>query len=208
MANWCETEYTFVGDRAELEAAYKLLWDLQNTDSPKVESDFGATFLGNLLYALGEDYTKIPCRGLWRGLDLKDDSMNLITCTAHCQLNEVWDLFCRRFPSLTYFYYAEEVGCEIFQTNDAEGLYYPWRYVVNYFDNDERHYYKRCVSPKETIDFVNHSSGQQYQSLEQIVNELPYCYINEVEVVTKESDLKLQAITKAILNHQITFELK
>lgn len=208
MANWCETEYTFLGDKAELVAAYQFLWELQNTDSPKVESDFGATFLGNLLDALGEDYTKIPCRGLWSALDLKADGMKLITCTAHSQLNEVWDLFCRRFPSLTYFYYAEEGGYEIFQTNDAEGLYYPWRYVINYFDNDERHYYRRCVSQEEAVDFVNQCSGQQYQSLEQIIDELPDCYINEVEVISKESDLRLQAITKAILNHQITIELK
>ncbi len=130
MPNWCNTAYTLVGDKEELDALHKTMSELEQSDQPTEPLRFGSTWLGNLVEALGGDPKDIRCRGEWQNLDYRGGAITFNTETAWSPCNEVWDLVRSRYPSIDYYFLAEECGNCLYLTNDAEGLYYPERYVV------------------------------------------------------------------------------
>ena len=131
MPNWCNTAYTVTGDTQEVKALYELMKGLEEQEKPAVDNGFGTTWLGCLVNALGEDWNNIRCRGHWEGLEFDGEVLTFWTETAWSVCNEVFELARQKFPSLSYYYRAEEPGMCDYYTNDADGIYYPERYVVD-----------------------------------------------------------------------------
>src|SRR3712207_8742034 len=44
--------------------------------------------------------------------------------------NEMFDMVCKKYPTLSYFYRSEEPGMALYFTNDKEGRYFQDRFVV------------------------------------------------------------------------------
>lgn len=57
-------------------------------------------------------------------------SLKLTTETAWVACSELMDKIAEKYD-LQLFYYSEEPGCGIFETNDVEGQFYSFRYMVD-----------------------------------------------------------------------------
>ena len=124
MANICTTNYVIEGKKDELDELYRIMKELQEMEQPLVEN-FGPTWLGCLVKALGKNPEDVLCRGIWIELERQDNRLLMTFETAWTPCYEVTQLMKTIFPSLRIYYKAEEPGCEVYLKNDAEGKYFP-----------------------------------------------------------------------------------
>lgn len=125
MANICTTNYVIEGKKDELDELYRIMKELQEMEQPLVENNFGPTWLGCLVKALGKNPEDMLCRGIWIELERQDNRLLMTFETAWTPCYEVTQLMKTIFPSLRIYYKAEEPGCEVYLKNDAEGKYFP-----------------------------------------------------------------------------------
>lgn len=145
MPNWCNTSYKFVGDKEEVADLYNKLQSLNDMPEPLVENGFGKLFLGCVVNLFGGDWKEIYCRGEIDYMEICGDSMiQLSTMTAWGDVPEVWDFVCKNYPSIEYYYLAEEGGLCYYVNSDTTGEYFPEKYYVlhaegysEYLDDDE-----------------------------------------------------------------------
>ena len=123
MPNWCSTAYVIEGDAKEIKSLYELMKRLEDMEKPSVKNGFGTTWLGCLVDALGKDWNDVYCRGEWSSLEVDGEVIRLYTETAWSPCNEVFDLVREKYPSLYYYFQAEEPGMGIYETNDSSGVY-------------------------------------------------------------------------------------
>ena len=121
MANICTTNYVIEGKREELDALYETMKKLQDSGA-SVEY---ATGLGLLVEALDKAPNEVMCRGGWTALEREGDTLRVTFETAWTPCYEVTNLMKATYPSLRFFYKAEEPGCGVYLKNDAEGKYFP-----------------------------------------------------------------------------------
>lgn len=164
MPNWCETNYTLTGERKALESVYELMRNLEDREKPEIENDFGATWLGCLVHALGHDWQNISCRGSWTNLSLKGDTLTFTTWSAWTPPTDVVDLIQQKFPEIDYFYYAEEPGNCLYETNDIEGKYYPFRYLLEY-TRDEEWYMGQYTTSESLLKAINQQTGKHFRNI-------------------------------------------
>lgn len=120
MPNWCFTQYAVTGGRKELRSLFNKMKRLQERKTPLVPNGFGRTWLGCLVKALGEDPGEVYCRGQWSNLVLSEEGvLSFDTEHAWSRPQEVEDLIREAYPSLSVYFLEEELGMDIFQTNDA-----------------------------------------------------------------------------------------
>lgn len=196
MPNWCYTNYAVEGDKQEIETLYDTMTELEERSEPLVENGFGKTFLGCLISALGGDWKECYCRGEWNDLDLQGGVLRFSTETAWSPCEDVIEFLKEKFPSLEFYYQAEESGMCFYQTNDKEGKYFPERYLLSgeglsdfFKDFDTCEYFNTF---DELVDWFKEKCGVEVKSLEDI-EELfekweeekddAYCNIYEFEVV-------------------------
>lgn len=145
MPNWCYTNYVVEGDRKDIADLHAKMVALQNMQEPYVPNGFGPTWLGCLINKLGGDWNKIYCRGSWSELEIyPDGTLRFNTETAWYRMDEVEAFLKSKYKSLRIYFYTEEEGMEIFETNDVEGKYFSDTVVVDseqegteYFTEDE-----------------------------------------------------------------------
>lgn len=145
MPNWCNTSYKFVGDKEEIADLHNKLQSLNDMPEPLVENGFGKLFLGCVVNLFGGDWKEIYCRGEIDYMEICGDSMiQLSTMTAWGDMPEVWDFVCKNYPSIEYYYLAEEGGLCYYVNSDTTGEYFPEKYYVlhaegysEYLDDDE-----------------------------------------------------------------------
>ena len=125
MPNICTTNYVIEGKKEELDALYQKMKELQEMEKPFVENNLGPTWLGCLVKALGKNPEDVLCRGQWIELEQQDGKLLMAFETAWTPCYEVTQLMKEKFPSLCFFYKAEEPGCGVYLKNDAEGKYFP-----------------------------------------------------------------------------------
>ena len=191
MPNWCSTAYTLVGDKGELDALYKTMSELEQRNQPVEPFKFGNTWLGNLVEALGEDTNTVYCRGEWHDLDYHNGAITFNTDTAWSPCNGVWDLVRCRYPSIDYYYLAEECGNGLYLTNDADGLHYPERYLVEMCvdgcENRMEYFYSLTEAPGWIGEMagcsVEENEVEALNELLQEQDEDAYCYLNEIQIV-------------------------
>lgn len=136
MANYCTTKLVFEGEKAELdefEAMLRRLESMKEEEFP-VETSWGSRWLGFIVHELGENWEEYNCKGVWYDLVRRDDnSLALTTESAWSICDDILNLITDKWPSLNYLYYADEPGCEFYETNDSEGKYFPARYYLHGF---------------------------------------------------------------------------
>ena len=186
MPNWCYTDYVIEGDKKELQTLYETLQRLDTKTELKTTSGFGGRWLGNLVTELGGDWEKIYCRGSIDWYDMEDDQLKILTETAWGPMTEVFDFITEKFPSLTYYYQAEEPGCELYWSNDTEGLHF-YKYVVRLCKDgyDECEYFE---TQEEAFEYISKNFNTEIKSFSDVehLNEMleekekeDYCYLNE-----------------------------
>ena len=125
MANICTTNYVIEGKKEELDALYQKMKELQEMEQPLVENNLDPTWLGCLVKALGKNPEDVLCRGQWIEVERQDDKLRMTFERAWTPCYEVTQLMKEKFPSLCFFYKAEEPGCGVYLKNDADGKYFP-----------------------------------------------------------------------------------
>ena len=159
MANTCFTAYVIDGKRKEVQSLFSKMNNLEKRKKPLEGSDFGNTWLGNLVIKLGGDWRKIYCRGAWSDLDWNGSILRFNTETAWGPMNEVFKFIKTIYPSLEIYYMAEEDGNGVFITNDAEGHYFRDRYRIEY-DCD----YEYFTTIEGVLGYVSGVIGKELKS--------------------------------------------
>lgn len=171
MPNWCSAAYAIEGDVQEVKALYELMKGLEEHEKPTVENGFGTAWLGCLVDALGGDWHKVQCRGQWSELEFDGCVLTFWTETAWATCNEVFDLVREKYPSLCYYYRAEEPGMGDYYTNDIEGRYYPDRYLMD-LSTDKGDWYTEYFEDLPTLyEWLEEMAGVPIRS-EQDIKEL------------------------------------
>lgn len=183
MANWCSTDYMFVG---ATENARRLLADLEQA----VCADSWLAYVRKALLpeSCGMD---IPCRGEVSYLDdeLHEYSDGLAgvrfsTETAWCACEELMQRIADKYGLHTY-YYTEEPGMEIFQTNDAEGLFFSARYMM-YSEGRGCGYFEDFEEVASVIREMTGVEVRQFEDVEPMLaewNTHSFLQVHEIEIV-------------------------
>lgn len=197
MPNWNTTDYTLYGNKDNIKRLYT---DLKNTvDIDRTKESKPFTFLGNSYWLgyikkqlLPEVEEELPARGEISYIeeDIKDygndmASLKLITETAWVACSELMDKIAEKYD-LQLFYYSEEPGCGIFETNDTEGLFYSFRYMVD-SEKEGIEYYD---SWDEVVSVIKSITGITLDNISEAEDKLSafndddtFLIINEISVV-------------------------
>ena len=197
MPNWNTTDYTLYGNKENIKRLYTDLKKTVDIDRTKESKPF--TFLGNSYWLgyikkslLPEVEEELPVRGEISYIeeDIEDHdndmaSLKLTTETAWVACSELMDKIARKYD-LQLFYYSEEPGCEIFETNDLEGQFYSFRYMVDsekegieYYDTFEQ--VAEAIAKMTGIRLNNISEADD--KLSAFNNDDTFLIINEISVV-------------------------
>ncbi|MBM6720935.1 MULTISPECIES: hypothetical protein [Bacteroides] len=197
MPNWNTTDYTLYGNKDNIKRLYT---DLKNTvDIDRTKESKPFTFLGNSYWLgyikkslLPEVEEELPARGeisyIEEEIEDHDNdmaSLKLTTETAWVACSELMDKIAEKYD-LQLFYYSEEPGCEIFETNDLEGQFYSFRYMVDsekegieYYDTFEQ--VAEAIAKMTGIRLNNISEADD--KLSAFNNDDTFLIINEISVV-------------------------
>ena len=196
MPNWNTTDYTLYGNKDNIKRLYT---DLKNTvDIDRTKESKPFTFLGNSYWLgyikkqlLPEVEEELPARGEISYIeeDIKDyvkdkSTLNFITETAWVACSELMDKIAEKYD-LQLFYYSEEPGCGIFETNDTEGLFYSFRYMVD-SEKEGIEYYD---SWDEVVSVIKSITGITLDNISEAEDKLSafndddtFLIINEISV--------------------------
>lgn len=185
MPNWDSIQYTIRGEQEELQQIYDAIIKAKELEHPD--------WVGNTLINLGFDRESLngySLRAFIQSYSLEDDTLIIDTEEAW-SMTQFPNLLLEVFPNLEILYLEEEPGCQIYETNDAEGYTYPERAKVDYSidDQDGTEYFH---SEEEAIEFAQEISGKNFTTPEEFnewSNSNPnidhYCYINVFNVTNE-----------------------
>lgn len=191
MPNWCSTTYVVTGDKKELRVLNNLMKKLECMAKPKVPNGFGTQWLGCLVHVLGADYNEVYCRGEWSDREYDGTELYLNTETAWEPCNEVFDLICQKYPSLHYYYQAEECGMALYVTNDRKGRFFPLRFLLEVHPPHSDYLHEYFISKDKALAYLAEITGQPIASDNELdalqeqwekEDEGAYCYLYEFEV--------------------------
>lgn len=136
MSNTCFTTYKIVGKKESVAKLHKTIKELDDRQTPLVENEWynPKLWLGCLVAALGGNPEDILCRGTITNYEQMDDVLTVNTETAWTEMAETRRYIKVCFPDLEIYYLEEEEGCERFNTNDAEALFFKERYYLDTSD--------------------------------------------------------------------------
>lgn len=222
MANYVFSNYVIEGKKAELdefESLLKRLESMEEKDFPVKDISWGSRWLGFLVNELGGDLDQYNCKGEWFGLERRsDDALALDINSAWWPPEDLMNLIADKWPSFNYYFYREEPGCEMFETNDVDGKYFPRRYrLFGYIPikNEEGEmegveFEEYPASEDDVINYVSTNLQHPIESIEDIdewnkqleentddslfdgVN--PYIYIDEIKVLVQVSAMIMHSV--------------
>lgn len=189
MPNWCYTPYAVSGDKNEVDDLYAKMMSLENRKESLVQNGFGKTWLGNLVTLLGGDWETVYCRGEWYNLQHSGNHIFFTTMSAWGDPDETMRFLQTKYPTLVYYFQAEETGMAYYATNDVDGIHFPERY---YFDGPD-YSEPACYAENELEDFlhdVGNFLGREIRSVEEAqraINE----YNEQQENVDDFAEIKI-----------------
>ena len=183
MPNWAYSSYRIVGKAEEVQDLYSKLQQLENMQEPLVENGFGNLWLGCLVTILGGDWNDIYCRGKIIDFSLDDGILSIETETAWSEMQEVRQFIQSVYPSLKIFYYEEEPGWGIYQTNDHEKRFFPFRYILDDLDGEGPEYYDDIDSLLTAASEIFGKELKTMADLNEIVENSDGYSLHDIEVV-------------------------
>ena len=179
MSNTCFTTYKVVSEnKKDVTKLFKTIKRLDGRKTPLVKNGWydPKLWLGCLVKALGGDPNKVYCRGTITFYEMEDDVLTLHTETAWAEMSETRHFIESCFPGMKIYYIEEESGCEIFNTNDSEGLYFKDRYYLDGFDDSE---YFETV--EEAAVYVKEIVGHEVEATVKAIDKALSDYVEEHE---------------------------
>ena len=183
MANCAYTSYRIVGKKEEVTDLYNKIQQLQNMNEPLEPNSWGSLWLGCLVTILGGNWNEIYCRGHIINFSLEDGILSIETETAWGEMNEVRHFIEKIYPALKIYYYEEECGCEIYQTNDKHGQFFSSRYIFDDQDGEGMEYFDK---PETLLAFASRAMGKKLKTIEDLndaVDDSDGFSFHEIKVV-------------------------
>lgn len=178
MANTCFTTYKVTGKKKDVTKLFKTIKRLDSRKTPLVKNGWydPKLWLGCLVKALGGDPNKVYCRGTITFYQMEDDVLTLNTETAWAEMSETRHFIESCFPGMKIYYIEEESGCEIFNTNDSEGIYFKDRYYLDGFDDSE--YFETL---EQAVEYVKEIVGHDIEATFTAIDNALSDYVEEHE---------------------------
>ncbi len=172
MANCCWTTYKCVGKLKELRELCAIIRRNERRKQPRVENDFGVLWLGCIIDEMGLDWHDYDCRGVVLDTRLEDDVLTIYQDTAWTEQEGFRLAIEQHFPTIKVYYKDEEPCCDVFTTNDAEGLYFPERFMLDQYEDP-----KYFTTIKEAANYVStivhHSVEPSFMAISDALDD--YC---------------------------------
>ena len=193
MSNTCFTTYKVTGKKKDVTKLFKTIKRLDGRKTPLVKNGWydPKLWLGCLVKALGGDPNKVYCRGTITFYEMEDDILTLNTETAWAEMAETRHFIESCFPGMKIYYIEEESGCEIFNTNDSEGIYFKDRYYLDGFEESE--YFETLdEAAKYVKEIVGHDVEANVTAIDKALNDYMeaheddddcYYYFHEFSIV-------------------------
>lgn len=160
MPNWASVAYVCKADDAQLKDLYEKIDTLNKSKSSVLENDFGRMWLGNLVHLLGGKWEEVECRGEITSYNLSIGENKLWIWFEHAwsDSSNLRDFLKQCYPGMKISFSVEELGCEIFVTNDIEE--FPDKYYLDISDEvsdiyDSGYY----VNLKDVVDIIQSHYG-------------------------------------------------
>ena len=170
MPNWCFTQYAITGERREVRSLYNKMKRLQQRKTPLLPNGFGVTWLGCLVKSLGSAPEAVYCRGHWFNLSLDEDGTpRFDTEHAWSRPSEVEELTRSRYPSLSIYFLEEELGMEIFQTNDKDGTFFQETVILD--DESDGMEYFTMADALKRISELKGTPVNDWEEAEEFLNK-------------------------------------
>ena len=179
MSNTCFTTYKVVSEKKkDVTKLFKTIKRLDGRKTPLVKNGWydPKLWLGCLVKALGGDPQKVYCRGTITFYEMEDDVLTLNTETAWAEMSETRHFIESCLPGMKIYYIEEESGCEIFNTNDSEGIYFKDRYYLDGFDDSE--YFETL---EEAAKYVKEIVGHEVEADLKAIDKALSDYVEEHE---------------------------
>jgi len=126
MPNWCKTKYVITGSKEDVSNLNSIFQKLLSNENNK-SGDFYNTWLGFVVSELNGDNKQIGCRGWFDDVRLKNKTtLKLTTYTAWCPCFELFEFIVQKFPTLQYYFKAEEPAMDVYITNDSEKKFFKY----------------------------------------------------------------------------------
>ena len=188
MANTCTTEYVFEGEGAQIRALHSELEKIVK-DKPKC-TDYHdwhvqPNWLGYVAEnVLGLDSEKISCRGEFNlgEIDNCPYDDNLLTLgvsayTAWSPCNELFEKLAEKYDCNLYWM-AEELGCELFQSNDSAGKYFHDTIIIDIPDEGCEYF----QTEEDAVKSIVEKTGNPNITFDEI-EDLDEVYVYKVDYV-------------------------
>lgn len=196
MPNWCNTSYVVTGDENEVCDLYEKMRSLEEREESLVENGFGKTWLGNLVTLLGGDWNTVYCRGEWEYIEKDEDGegnviLRFSVTSAWSDPDDTINFLKRKYPSLAFYFIAEEPGMGYYATNDVEGDFFPERYYFSEPDDPEPYNYEE----DEFDDFlrdVGNFLGKELKSIAEA--EAAVCEYNKDKEFDEMIEIKVYKV--------------
>lgn len=157
MANFAEVLYYIDGNDEEMETLFNVITGLDD-GSIKVNPNQKPLWIGNLVECLnGNKSDFVELRGTIDYYDELWQTGNPLFITT----SEAWtasvlpNVLNKLFNSLEVYYYCQESGCEVYETNDKNGIYFDERYSAE-FDNGITWETSTFVTKEAALDFLSY----------------------------------------------------
>lgn len=196
MANCCCNSIKVTGPEKDLKKLSKHICAV--IDDAKKINIYNYPGMDDLLQALGytPEQLKDIRRREWFNNDkpkIEDGILSLCTESAWSFQGEAWELVKKKYPKLDIYFQAEELGNDIFCTNDTTGKYFPERYLLDwnkdgngemefFNDNDDFIKYVKDNIDEEINDFE--SAMKALKDINENGVEDDFAYLHEVEYFT------------------------
>ena len=183
MPNWCDTQYKIIGKKKEVADLYSKIQQLHNMTEPLEPNGFGNLWLGCLVKLLGGDCGQIYCRGHIIDFGYENDVLGFSVESAWNEMAEVRQFLQQTYPSLKIFYYEEEPGWGIYQTNDHEKRFFPFRYILDDLDGEGPEYYNDTDSLLKAASEIFGKELKTMADLNEIVENSDGYSLHDIQVV-------------------------
>lgn len=188
MANWCMTHMIVAGEESEIKKlrAFILKW----TSKEYVKTAFGEQWLGNIVYGAGFSIDDFECRGdvLSVGdIYLLDDDLPYFDIeyeSAWIPMPEMWYAVIGKYaPNCKAYWYAEEPGFELYQSNDIHHIFFSDTYAVDCYITDTENKFLKA-------GFENGITTYEEEDIEKILQKIyPKKFLYEmILLVQKEME--------------------
>lgn len=187
MANMCMVSYAIEGNRRTLKRISEKINGAMKGTIPEKEGSSN-NWQGNVLTALNiQMRPRDDIRGFFYEEPKLEGGVLKFNCEEKWHRGEFAELLERKFPSLSVYWIAEESGCGIYETNDADGKYFAERYWVDtcvdggydseYFETEEAvwEYLTNRAGCKNAEDVEAFNDA--------VTNGEDFIYIHEFEIV-------------------------